>query len=82
MHLHCRLAAESSRPRARLRSEALIKLMVGIGFVLNTPDPAGQKAVWLPESMVRFLGMIVDAAGQKFVLPEDKRQGLLRLHRT
>lgn len=79
MHLHCRLAAESSRPRARLQSEAFIKLMVGIGFVLNTPDPAGQKAVWLPEPRVRFLGMIVDAAGQKFVLPEDKRQDLLRL---
>ena len=44
-----RLAIESSRPRARLLSEALILIMVSLGVVLNVPDPSGKKAQWLPK---------------------------------
>ena len=54
-------------------------MLLGIGTVLNTPDPAGKKALWLPAEQARFLGFIVDAAEQRFLLPEDKKQGILQL---
>ena len=47
--------------------------MLGIGTVLNIPDPAAQNAVLLPQTEVRFLGLIVDAAQQQFKLPDDKK---------
>ena len=74
-----RLAIESSRPRAKLLSEALIMIMVSIGVVLNVPDPGGKEAQWLPEKSCRFLGFIVNAEEQRFKLPEDKKQELLEL---
>ena len=74
-----RCACESSRPRARLQSEGLIKVLLAIGTVLNTPDPAGTKALWLPAQQARFLGFTVDAAQQRFLLPEDKKQAILQL---
>ncbi len=75
----CRAAAESSRPRARLQSEALTKILLGLGTILNIPDPQGQKAIWLPRTQVRFLGLIVDAANQRFLLPQEKAQDLIQL---
>ena len=42
-----RWAVASSRPRARLLSEALITVMMSLGVVLNVPDPEGKKAQWL-----------------------------------
>jgi len=75
----CRAAAESSRPRARLQSEALTKILLGVGTILNIPDPQGQKAIWLPRTQVRFLGLIVDAANQRFLLPQEKAQDLIQL---
>ena len=54
-------------------------MLLGIGTVLNTPDPAGKKALWLPAQRARFLSFIVDAAEQRFLLPEDKKQRMLQL---
>jgi len=58
----CRAAAESSRARARLQSKALNKILIGLGTVLNIPDPSGQKAIWLPETRVGFLGLLIDSS--------------------
>ena len=77
MLLDDRLAMESSEPRARLLSEALVLIMAALGVVMNVPDPEGKKAQWLPNTRCRFLGFKVDAAEQKFELPEEKRQDLL-----
>ena len=77
-----RLAMESSQPRARLLSEALTRIMVACGVVLNIPDPEGKKAQWLPVRQCRFLGFVVDVAEQKFELPEEKKQELLLLLQT
>ena len=78
MHCLCRVSIEfqSSRPRARLRSEALNTILLALGTTLNTPDPAGKKAMWLPSQKARFLGMYVDAAHQRFILTEEKHQDL------
>ena len=72
-----RLAAESSRARARLQSEGLNTVLLAMGTTLNIPDPDGRKAMWLPSQVARFLGMYVDAAQQRFVLPEDKKRDIL-----
>ena len=72
----CRISIESSRPRARLQSEGLNSILMAIGTTLNTPDPAGRKAMWLPSQKARFLGMYVDAANQRFILPEEKKQDI------
>ncbi|KAL0036039.1 hypothetical protein WJX77_012139 [Trebouxia sp. C0004] len=70
---------ERSRARARPQSEGLIKVRLAIGTALvNTPDPTGKKALWLPAQQTSFLGFIADAAQQRF-LPEDKKQGMLQL---
>jgi len=50
-----------------------------LGTILNIPDPQGQKAIWLPRTQVRFLGLIVDAANQRFLLPQEKAQDLIQL---
>lgn len=63
LDLHCyRRTAETLRPRARLQSEGLIKVMLAIGTVLNVPDPSGKKALWIPTQQATFLGFIVDSA--------------------
>ena len=80
--LHCRIGIESSRPRARLQSEGLNTILLAIGTTLNTPDPAGKKAIWLPQQVVRFLGMYVDAAHQRFMLPEDKQLDIVQTAST
>ena len=49
---------------------------MAVGTTLNTPDPAGKKAMWLPSQKARFLGMYVDAANQSFILPEEKKQDI------
>jgi len=72
----CRVSIESSRPRARLQSEALNTILLALGTTLNTPDLAGKKAMWLPSQKARFLDMYVDAAHQRFILPEEKKQEL------
>lgn len=77
MLLDDRLAMESSRPRARVLSEALTLISVAVGSTLNLPDIEGKKAQWLPVQQCRFLGFKVDTASQKFVLPEEKKQDLL-----
>ena len=76
MQCLCRVSIESSRPRARLQSEALNTILLALGTTLNTPDAAGKKAMWLPSQKARFLGMHVDAAHQRFILPEEKKQDL------
>lgn len=73
-----RLAIESTRARARLFSEALIKIMVSLG-VLNVPDPEGKKAQGLPEQQCRYLGFILGAEERRFILPEEKERELLSL---
>ncbi len=77
-----RAATESSRARARLQSEALSKILIGIGTVLNIPDPSGQKASWLPKTRIRFLGLLIDSAQECFLLPEDKRLDIMHLAET
>ena len=79
MLLDDRIAVESSRPRARMLSEALILIMVAMGVVVNVPDPEGKKAQWLPKQSCRYLGFIVNAAEQKFEFPEEKKRDLLTL---
>ena len=79
MLLDDRITVESSIPRARMLSEALILLMVAMGVVVNVPDPVGKKAQWWPTQSCRYLGFIVNAAEQKFELPEEKKQDLLAL---
>ncbi len=76
MQCLCRVSIGSSRPRARLQPEALNTILLALGTTLNTPDPAGKKAMWLPSQKARFLGMYVDAAHQRFILPEEKKQDL------
>lgn len=76
MQCLCKVSIGSSRPRARLQSEALKTILLALSTTLNTPDPAGKKAMWLPSQKARFLGMHVDAAHQCFILPEEKKQDL------
>ena len=57
----------------------MVKVLLAIGTVLNTPDPEGKKAQWLPAQRVRFLGFIVDTELQRFVLPAEKRQDMVQL---
>ena len=52
--------------------------MVGLGFILNMPEETGQKAIWLPQTLIRFLGMLVDTANQRCMLPEEKSAGLMQ----
>ena len=54
-------------------------MLLAIGTVLNTPDPAGKKALWLPAQQARFLGFIIDAAQQRFLLPEERKQGIMHI---
>ncbi|KAL0038418.1 hypothetical protein WJX77_005829 [Trebouxia sp. C0004] len=49
-------------------------MLLALGTTLNTPGPAGKKAMWLPNQKARFLGMYADAAHQRFILPEEKKQ--------
>ena len=81
MLLDDRIAIESSGPRARMLSEALILIMVAMGVVINIPDPEGKKAQWIPKPTCRYLGFIVNAAEQKFEFPDEKKQELLALIR-
>ena len=54
-----------------------LKLMLlAIGTTLNTPDPAGKKAMWVPQQQARFLGMFLDAQLQRFVLPKEKQEDI------
>ena len=62
-----------------LQSEGLIKVLLAIGTVLNTPDPSGKKALWLPAQQARFLGFIVHSAQQRFILPEEKKLDITQL---
>ena len=76
MHCLCRVSVESSRPNARLQLEALNTILLALGTTQITLGPAGKKAMWLPSQKARFLGMYVDAASQRFILPEEKKQNL------
>ena len=78
MLLDDRAACESSRPRARLQLEGLNKVLIAIGPILSAPDKDGRKAQWLPSRQCRFLGFVIDAESQRFVLPEEKKQDLIR----
>ncbi len=62
-----------------LQSEALTKILLGLGTILNIPNPQGQKAIWLPKTQVTFLSLIVDAANQPFLLPQEKVQDFMQL---
>lgn len=53
-----------------------------MGTVLNIPDPSGQKASWLPKTRIRFLGLLIDSAQERFLLPEDKRLDIMHLAET
>ncbi len=76
MQCLCRVSIESNRSRARLQSEALNTILLALGTTISMPDPAGKKAMWLPSQKARFLGMYVDAAHQRCILPEEKKQDL------
>lgn len=44
---------ESSKERAKMQAEAINSILIGLGTVLNVPDPEGKKAKWLPEQKVK-----------------------------
>lgn len=63
-----KLQCESSRPRARLQSEALLKALVKIGTTISL-----DKSMMLPGTRAKFLGLEVDVLEGKFGVPIEKQ---------
>ena len=61
------LNAGPSRPAALLQNQAITRIKVAVGFYLSTP-----KCQLTPKPAARFLGMLVDAPAQCFLVPPDK----------
>lgn len=63
----------SSIPPSRVLAEAaayiICYLLIDAGYFIGIG-----KSQWLPSTLIRFLGLLCDSAGQAFLLPEDKRR--------